>query len=328
MFFIELKYMNLAIIGCGEIGRRHLQSVLNLDIYVNIILVDRSNECLEKCRNIIKISSSKIFFSFYSNIEQIIQKIDFAIIATNSDTRFEAINSLYNQSKPKYIILEKFLFNKLEQYSAAKNLFKINSTKVWVNQWVNTEFVEFMKIFRKYEINNIEIKGKNWNLCSNSVHYIDWFHLVSKRKKIKVIENKFKKPITKNKRVGFYEFYGYLKLEDSNKKQLLLKCDFDKDGVRKTYVNVLGNTIRAECELTENCLSGKLFFQDRVSQIEYKINYLSERMSVIIEEIINKDNCSLPNYDQSCYQHKMLYPFFMDYFNTTSFISSDSLPIT
>ena len=53
--------------------------------------------------------------------------------------------------------------------------------------------------------------------------------------------------------------------------------------------------------LTEDFLSGKLFFQEKVSQFKYKINYLSQRMSVIIEEIVNKDNCSLPNYDQSCY---------------------------
>ena len=44
--------MNLAIIGCGEIGQRHLESVLNLDYKMKIFLVDKSAICLEKCKQI------------------------------------------------------------------------------------------------------------------------------------------------------------------------------------------------------------------------------------------------------------------------------------
>ena len=320
MFFVELKYMNLAIIGCGEIGRRHLQSVLNLDIYVNIILVDRSNECLEKCRNIIKISSSKIFFSFYSNIEQIIQKIDFAIIATNSDTRFEAINSLYNQSKPKYIILEKFLFNKLEQYSAAKNLFKINSTKVWVNQWVNTEFVEFMKIFRKYEINNIEIKGKNWNLCSNSVHYIDWFHLVSKRKKIKVIENKFKKPITKNKRVGFYDIGGTLKIYLANNSKIIFSS---KKKINKNHI-FIGNK-HFNWKIYEKNLEA---LRSDGLKIKIKIPLTSTIMKKIINNIFTKGICGLPKLEEVVDNHNILIKNLKQHWLKANQKKISNLPVT
>jgi len=45
--------MNLAIIGCGVIGQRHLESVLNLDYNMKIFLIDKSTICLEKCKQIL-----------------------------------------------------------------------------------------------------------------------------------------------------------------------------------------------------------------------------------------------------------------------------------
>ena len=44
--------MNLAIIGCGVIGQRHLESVLNLDYNMKIFLIDKSTISLEKCKQI------------------------------------------------------------------------------------------------------------------------------------------------------------------------------------------------------------------------------------------------------------------------------------
>ena len=44
--------MNLAIIGCGVIGQRHFESILNLDYKMKIFLVDKSAICLNKCKKI------------------------------------------------------------------------------------------------------------------------------------------------------------------------------------------------------------------------------------------------------------------------------------
>jgi hypothetical protein len=49
---------------------------------------------------------------------------------------------LYNYKKPKFIILEKFLFDNLDDYENAKIIFESINTSVWVNQWVSTGFLE------------------------------------------------------------------------------------------------------------------------------------------------------------------------------------------
>ena len=104
--------MNLAIIGCGIIGRRHLESIINSSIKdLNIFVIDTSNECLNECKKIAQYKNTlKIYY--LSSVEETNKNFDFVIIATNSKDRFNAIVDLYNYKKPKFIILgvrEKYL---------------------------------------------------------------------------------------------------------------------------------------------------------------------------------------------------------------------------
>ena len=101
--------MNLAIIGCGEIGQRHLESVLNLDYKMKIFLIDKSTICLEKCKQISLKKKKLNSFYFIESVNEIEEDLDFVIIATNSDHRFSALKELYRYKTPKFIILEKFL---------------------------------------------------------------------------------------------------------------------------------------------------------------------------------------------------------------------------
>src|SRR5210317_2101944 len=117
--------MNLAIIGCGVIGQRHLESVLNLDNKVKIFLIDKSNICLSKCKQIsLKKKRLKSFY-FAKSVSEIEEDFDFVIVATNSDHRFSVLKELYRHKTPKFIILEKFLFNKLVHFNEAKKLFQL-----------------------------------------------------------------------------------------------------------------------------------------------------------------------------------------------------------
>ena len=47
--------MNLAIIGCGIIGRDHLRSVLNSNMKnINIFVIDISKDNLDECKKIVR----------------------------------------------------------------------------------------------------------------------------------------------------------------------------------------------------------------------------------------------------------------------------------
>jgi hypothetical protein len=195
---------------------------------MKIFFVDKSAICLEKCKKI-SLKKKKInTFQFIKSIIEIKEDIDFVIVATNSKNRFSALKELYKYKKPKFIILEKFLFNKFSHFEEAKKLFHLSGSKVWVNQWMSTDFPNLMDIFKKIDKVNITVKGSNWNLCSNCVHWIDWFHHINDREKFLLFKSKLENLIISNKRKGFYETFGSLEFRSKNDSKLLLQCEYEK----------------------------------------------------------------------------------------------------
>ena len=251
--------MNLAIIGCGDIGQRHLESVLNLDYKINIFLIDKSVICLDKCKQISLKKKNFNSYYFAKSINEIEENFDLVIIATNSEHRFFVLKELYRFKTPRFIILEKFLFNKLSYFEEAKKLFQLNNTKVWVNQWMSTEFQDLSNIFNETDGINIYVKGKNWNFCSNSVHWIEWFHHINNRKKIILFDSSLENLIIENKRKGYFETFGSLEFHDINKNKLILQCSYEKNSERETLISLTNGLIRADFQLTSNDLKGFIF---------------------------------------------------------------------
>ena len=320
--------MNLAIIGCGEIGQRHFESVLNLDFKMKIFLVDKSAICLEKCKQISLKKKKLHSFYFVTNVDEIEENFDFVIVATNSEHRFSVLKELYRSKTPKFIILEKFLFNKLSYFKEAKKLFQLSGTKVWVNQWMSTDFPDLSNIFSKTDGINISVKGKNWNFCSNCVHWIEWFHYINDRKKIVLFKSSLKNLIIENKRKGFFETFGSLEFHGINNNKLFLQCNYEKNSERETLISLSNKSSRAEFQLTVNGLEGFIFRSNKKKSINFKIRYLSERTSIYIKSILEKNECTLPTYDQSALHHKLVFQTLKNHFDKSYLKNNDLLPIT
>ena len=320
--------MNLAIIGCGEIGQRHLESVLNLDFKMKIFLVDKSAICLEKCKQISLKKKKLNSFYFVTSVDEIEEDFDFVIVATNSENRFSVLKELYRSKAPKFIILEKFLFNKLSYFDEAKKLFQLSDTKVWVNQWMSTDFPDLSNIFSENDGVNISVKGKNWNFCSNCVHYIEWFHHINNRKKIILFKSSLKNLIIENKRKGFFETFGSLEFHGINNNKLFLQCNYEKNDERETLISLSNKSSRAEFQLTVNSLKGFIFRSNQKKSINFKLRYLSERTSIYIKSILEKNECTLPTYDQSVLHHKLVFQTLKNHFDKSYLKTNDLLPVT
>ena len=319
--------MNLAIIGCGEIGQRHLESVLNLDYKMKIFLIDKSTICLEKCKQI-SLKKKLHLFYFAKSFVEIEEDFDFVIVATNSDHRFSVLKDLCRYKTPKFIILEKFLFNKLNHFKEAKKLFQLNGTKVWVNQWMSTDFPNLSDIFGETDGINISVKGKNWNFCSNSVHWLEWFHHINNRKKIVLFNSSLEDVIIENKRKGFFETFGSFEFHGINNNKLFLQCKYEKNSERETLISISNKSSRAEFQLTVDSLKGFIFRSNQKKSISFKLRYLSERTSIYIKSILEKNECTLPTYDQSVLHHKLVFQTFKNHFDKSNLKTSNLLPIT
>ena len=86
---------NIAIIGAGQIGSRHLQAMACLEGTAKVQLVDPSEEALklskERFFQVYQEDSKRIELKCHRAIDDLLGPIDLAIVATCSDIRAEVI---------------------------------------------------------------------------------------------------------------------------------------------------------------------------------------------------------------------------------------------
>ena len=185
----------ILLIGVGNIGYRHLQSLANLKF--------DEIDCLEK--NKIKIKKFKKIFkknnniNFLSNVDNLRKKYDIVIDATTSISRFRILSAIIKKTKIKKLLIEKFLFQNYSQYYKFQKMIKTNKIESYVNCPMRTyKAFSFIKKRIHKKIFFIKITGSNWNMCSNSIHYLDLFNYFDNNfNKYKMYHLKNKKKIKK-----------------------------------------------------------------------------------------------------------------------------------
>jgi predicted dehydrogenase len=123
----------VAIIGAGQLGSRHLQSLSKTDYLLYV--VDPSEESLKLAKERFDEVADEFrgSISYLNRIDDLPAEIDVCIVATNSKVRAQVTESLLLHSRIRFLILEKVLFPVLKEYDHIQQLLKNSSTKAWVN---------------------------------------------------------------------------------------------------------------------------------------------------------------------------------------------------
>ncbi len=324
--------MNISIIGCGQIGFRHFQSILELKNNHHIFLIDKSLSSINKCKEYFEsIKKRKKIVSFHTDIESITEKLEIVIIATNSFQRREEIEKVLKLHNPKHIILEKFLFPKLSDYKYCDDLFDSHVAKVWVNQWMGFEFKELKNFINPSKNISFNVKGNNWGLCCNSVHYIDWFHSIIDREEIFLDTIDLEKKIYCSKRANYYEIFGKYKIKSNSGHTLTLECNKNadlNDLSRKIFIEISNSDNSIFTELLEDSLICNIENDDEVSQLELPVRFQSKRTSEVIQSLIDSDHCNLIEYRISSGHHLIIFKMIEDIFKLNKFDLTKGIPIT
>jgi len=327
--------INIVIIGCGQIGSRHLQGLSEIKNGANIYLVDTSAQSIKTAKDrfeeVINHNESIKFQIKVSEINQIIDDIDVAIIATSSLIRASVTKKLLSYVTVKNIIFEKFLFQNRFEYADINNLLKEKKIKAWVNQWWSSSvgFIEMAKWFRN-DIQEVHIEGKNWGLACNSVHYVEYFDVITGMGKLTVKEINLDNKVIESKRPGYFELTGSLSIESETGVLLHLKCVHEKKLGNNKLMNIRikGKGRHLEASLVNQVL--KCDYHDDLSEgsfKEYATPKQSKMTGSIIEAIYSNNNCNLPTYEQSVKQHLVLFDCFEGIFKKQLKLNG-SCPIT
>jgi predicted dehydrogenase len=207
---------NIAIIGAGQLGSRHLQALAKIAIPVEIVVVDPSPESLriaEKRFKEIPFNPNVKNIYYFSSINDLHPEIDFCIVATNSDVRAIVVEELLLKKRVEYLILEKVLFQSEGEFANIERLIDKNKVRTWVNcprrMWpVYKGIHDNLTDSHLLEIN---ISGSNWGLASNSIHMIDLIAYLVGITEYNISGDILDPDVVASKRKGFIEFSGSLK---------------------------------------------------------------------------------------------------------------------
>ena len=125
----------VSIIGAGQLGSRHLQGLKTAQSEMGIWVIDASEESLkvakERCEAVESKTPKTVHYE--QNIDVLPQNLDLVIVATGSKPRASIIKALLAHSTVSYLVLEKFLFTRLQDYDEIEALLKEKGVKSWVN---------------------------------------------------------------------------------------------------------------------------------------------------------------------------------------------------
>ena len=324
------KVNNAIIIGLGNLGSRHLQSMAKCISSLRIDAVDPSEESIriakERAEQVQKTRGTSI--SFFSKLQDTnTESYDLAIIATGSKNRAAIIESLLKEKKVFHIIIEKVLFQSIEEYWIVDELLESQNVEAWVN-CPRRSYPIYNQLFNT--LNNADsipkfmhVSGGSWGLACNGIHFIDLFAYLSKSKVESVSTSNLTNSIFESKRKGYLEFFGTLNITFQNGAKVSLTClDQEKD------VELKIGTAQFEVNLNETkgiCLHDR---GETSLSSSFEMLRQSDLTEVWIESLNKGGEPSLPRYKESKELHLKFIESLLAFYNDLTKENHSCLPIT
>lgn len=324
---------SIAIVGCGNIGSRHLQSCLELDASIYEIFVSEPDQAMkEKAQQIVKASGSALGVSWLDNIDQLPSKIDVVIVATSSKIRKDIALELLANKQVKYLILEKFLFQDALSFSQVE----IAIDKAKVPTFVNCP----TRIWPIYETIAAELKGKTisriqvdapgLDIGCNGIHFVDLIAFLLNSDDYQIEAFKLL-DYQAAKREGYLQLSGNL---SGNFKSLSGVVPFKVEAPEGTFTgSVLTIDIEGEGDLVCKASGANISvfgsFPRSFSQTNWDMPYQSTLTAACVVDMLTYGRSKLPSYATSKKLHLPLLNHFLDALNEQNALSNPNIcPVT
>ena len=321
---------NIAIIGAGQLGNRHLQGLIHSKNNLRIYVIDRSDAALETARRRFSEISTKntmtrLKASFHHKLDELPSVLDMGIIATTAEVRETIVKELLTNHQVKYLLLEKIVFQKVTDFIDINHLLNKTGVKTWVN--CARRMYPFYHALRneiRGEIVHMKVSGNNWGLACNTIHMIDLLAFLSQRSEFRFDESGLHNEIYSSKRNGFSELRGKLTILSNRGDELQL---IDENSLDEYIISIAFGGVAYTVD--ESKKIAMLIQPDgNIREIEIKIPYQSELTGIAVDQIFDSGESSLPSYEECMKYHIPMIEAFNRQFSKISGIEITTCPIT
>ena len=317
------------IIGAGELGSRHLQGIVRSSRPLEITCIDLFESALIRARKRLEEIEQrhlhKVFFS--SQYDNLPNEADIAIIATNFRERLEVMKILLDKVKVKYLILEKVLFPKLQDYNKVWDLVGDNVMKIWVNcpRRMDPAYQQIRKDLRnnRHPI-TMTVTGNSWNMGSNAIHFIDLFAFFTGDTSIDISTKSLDRKIFPSKRNGYFEFSGTMIISDQSGNTCVLHSNDGEPGSIEVSIESKVQKITVkENEYVEVTSGDKI-----IKREPHIMKFQSQLSNIVADDLFENGNTSLTPLSESIQIHMPLINSLMIYFNEVTGQTHSTCPIS
>ncbi len=322
----------IALVGAGELGSRHLQSLGKCDFAVSLQVVDPNTNSLKVSEKRFKEIPHNEFvrkIEFLTSIDELDEELDLVIVATSSNVRLKVLQELLVNKKKnvKNIILEKVLFQSVRDLQEASSILAGYGVRSWVN-CPKRSFESIRKIKElcgKSSFISCTVAGNNWGLLCNSIHFIDTMAFILESTNYQLSTKKLIEEIHQSKRSGFIEMFGTLEVEFPNGKLMLTSNESEQ-------LSFVTSFETEELSLVLDEKIGKLHISHKNTgsseELAFKHPFQSEMTSKIAKKILFEDNCELTTFEESAKLHEPFLKSLVDVYQALTKSDSLSIPIT
>ena len=323
-------HANIAVVGVGEIGTRHLQALVEHDVDATIYVIDSDPETLQRARSrfeaALRQNTAEVIYA--NSARELGCDLDLAVIATASLGRMAAMRSLLNSIQVKYLVSEKVLFPSLREYDEAMELLD----RLKVTAWVNCP----RRIMSFYNQVQIEIAGSGpfmmrttgtyWDLACNGIHYIDLCAKMAGTFKYRLDTGGLWPTTKPAKRRDYVEFYGTIRGVFDTGDRFDLTCG--DDGLRQVTDVIETESVRiVHTGGQDNATLTRLSTGDK-STLPCILERQSQLTHIVAEQICTSGACGLTVFSESVELHLPFVRELLTFYSKITGITQDSLPIT
>jgi predicted dehydrogenase len=326
--------IRVLIVGCGELGSRHLQAVAALPLVREIEIVEPSKDAVQiGQRRLAEVSDRHpgISCRWLSALDEATPGGDLCIVATRADVRCRIVGEVVAKLSYTRFLLEKLVSQTVAEYENLRILAQQQSLRIWVNCKTRTHasHQRVKKHLDEGEPIILSAIGGNHGLANNGVHAADLFAFYDGADHIDLAGGRIDAKLHPTKRGNsILDLSGTLVGTTVKGSQFLLSyaASYESPGC----FSIVSPSYRAVVDDTK-----KFFYESsadngwRWDHVPFDANLMVSHMTrSFVTDILSHENCILPTLDECFPAHRFILDALLPHFRQLAGSHVDRCPVT
>lgn len=300
---------NIAIIGAGQLGSRHLQALAGLDGGASIQVVDPSPKSLQVAQErYLQVDNGPQgpTVQFLTDIGGLSPQIDFCVVATGADVRYRVLESLLASRQVTYLLLEKVLFQSVAELEAAGDLLRKSGASAWVNcpRRLYPFYASLKEKTAPVGDVRYAVTGGEWGMACNAIHFLDHLAWLVEDELVSLDFSGLERTIHQSKRPGFIEVFGTLRGRFSRGAEIELTATRGATPAPRLTVVSSGQRLDVD-ETSREAFVRRETENWREEKVTFDLPFQSALTHLVVQDLSAHGSCGLTPFDESARLHRV-----------------------